>query len=217
MAGVAEGMARSSSVPVERAQLHGAVDHVAPRLLGAALTSDLDRARVSARIVEVEAYAGEGQDPASHAHRGRTPRNASMFERAGTAYVYFTYGMHWCLNVAVGPVGEGSAVLLRAAVVVDGLATARRRRTSATGTVPLDRDLARGPARLCQALGVTREQDGLDLLDDSSPLRLSLPEAGPAGVANGPRVGVRDAASRPWRWWLEDVPEVSAYRGVKRR
>ena len=200
-----------------RGELSRPAPDVAPRLLGSVVTSEVDGERVAARIVEVEAYAGEGQDPASHAHRGRTARNASMFAAPGTAYVYFTYGMHWCLNVAVGPVGDGSAVLLRAAVVLDGLPTARRRRTSATGTVPPDRDLARGPARLCQALGVTREQDGLDLLDDTSPVRLTLADTAPARVVSGPRVGVRHAATRPWRWWLEDVPEVSAYRGVKRR
>jgi DNA-3-methyladenine glycosylase len=139
-----------------------------------------------------------------------------MFQRAGTAYVYFTYGMHWCLNVAAGPAGEGSAVLLRAAAIVDGVAVARRRRTPTSGRTPPDRDLARGPARLCQALGVTGAQDGLDLFDPSSPLRLVLaPEPAAAGdVAQGPRVGVRQAADRPWRFWLDGCDAVSAYRGV---
>jgi DNA-3-methyladenine glycosylase len=178
--------------------------------------SDIGGEHVSARVVEVEAYAGEGTDPASHAHRGRTARNASMFERAGTAYVYFTYGMHWCLNVAVGPAGEGSAVLLRAAAIVDGVAVARRRRTAASGRTPADRDLARGPARLCQALGVTGAQDGLDMLDPTSPLRLVLADEPVAAgdMARGPRVGIRQAADRPWRFWLDSRPEVSAYRGV---
>jgi len=197
--------------------LQGPAVDVAPRLLGSTVISDIGGERVAARIVEVEAYAGEGQDPASHAHRGQTRRNASMFAGPGTAYIYFTYGMHWCLNVAVGPVGEGSAVLLRAAAVVDGTDAARARRRSPSGTVPSDRDLARGPARLCQALGVTRAEDGLDLLDAASPLRLVRGAPVTAGVARGPRVGVREAADRPWRWWVQDVAEVSAYRGAKRR
>jgi DNA-3-methyladenine glycosylase len=190
-------------------------EQVAPRLLGASVTSELRGDVVVVRVVEVEAYAGEGADPASHAHRGRTARNASMFERAGTAYVYFTYGMHWCLNVAVGPAGEGSAVLLRAAAIVEGVTVARQRRTAASGRTPADRDLARGPARLCQALGVTGAQDGLDLLDPGSPLRLvvAAEPASPDAVAHGPRVGVRQAADRPWRFWLHSRPEVSAYRG----
>jgi DNA-3-methyladenine glycosylase len=191
-------------------------EQAAPRLLGASVTSELHGDVVVVRVVEVEAYAGEGADPASHAHRGRTARNASMFERAGTAYVYFTYGMHWCLNVAVGPAGEGSAVLLRAAAIVDGVTTARRRRTAASGRTPADRDLARGPARLCQVLDVTGEQDGIDLLDPSSPLRLVVADeqVSPDAVAQGPRVGVRQAADRPWRFWLDGRPEVSAYRGL---
>ena len=191
------------------------MEEVAPRLLGATLTSHIGLERVVVRVVEVEAYAGEGADPASHAHRGPTARNASMFDRPGTAYVYFTYGMHWCLNVAVGPEGEGAAVLLRAAAIVDGVPVARRRRTPASGRTPSDRDLARGPARLCQALGVTGAQDGLDLLDPSSALHLALADdpRGPDEVAQGPRVGVRHAAERPWRFWLDGRPEVSAYRG----
>ncbi len=189
----------------------------APWLLGALVTSALDAETVTVRIVEVEAYAGLGQDPASHAHRGPTPRNAAMFGPAGHAYVYFTYGMHWCLNVVTGPSGEGSAVLLRAGEVVDGHDVARRRRSTSGRRVPADRDLARGPARLTEALAVTAAHDGLDLLRPDGILRLSLPTTTLARVATGPRVGVRQAADRPWRFWLPDEPTVSAYRAGGRR
>jgi DNA-3-methyladenine glycosylase len=189
---------------------------VAPALLGALVVSDLDGEHVVARVVEVEAYGGEGTDPASHAHRGLTRRNAVMFGPPGHAYVYFTYGLHWCLNVVTGRAGEGSAVLLRAAAVVDGVAVARRRRTSPTRT-PSQRELARGPARLCTALGVTGAQDGVDLLDPQSSLRLLGSSTPGWAVEAGPRVGVRLAADRPWRFWLADTPEVSAYRRGGRR
>ena len=197
--------------------LDGPVLDVAPRLLGAELTSDLGGERVAVRIVEVEAYAGEGQDPASHAHRGRTRRNATMFGPPGLAYVYFTYGMHWCLNVVTSPPGTGAAVLLRAGSVVHGLEAVRRRRARPDDRVPADRDLGRGPARLTAALAVTGEQDGLDLLDGSGPLRLRLAPTSQERVEAGPRVGVGAAPSRPWRFWLADEPAVSAYRAGGRR
>ena len=124
-------------------------------LLGGRITSDVGGARVVVRITEVEAYGGVGEDPGSHAFRRRTPRNATMFGRAGLAYVYFTYGMHWCLCVVTGPPDEASAVLVRAGEVIEGVDAARARRPGAC-----DRDLARGPARLTVALGVTGEEDG---------------------------------------------------------
>jgi DNA-3-methyladenine glycosylase len=181
-------------------------------LLGAVLLSGLGGARVAVRLVEVEAYAGEGADPASHAHRGLGRRNATMFGPPGHAYVYFTYGMHWCLNVVTGPAGEAGAVLLRAGAVVDGVDVARERRTSSSGRAPADRDLARGPARLARALGVDGRHDRMDLLAPASPLRLQLPHEAPDEVACGPRVGVRLAADRPWRFWLPGAAEVSPYR-----
>ncbi|MEU8423901.1 DNA-3-methyladenine glycosylase [Micromonospora sp. NPDC048835] len=164
---------------------------------------------VTVRITEVEAYAGTGGDPASHAHRGRTPRNAVMFGPAGYAYVYFTYGMHWCVNVVTGVEGEACAVLLRAGEVVDGLATARERRPA----IRRDVDLARGPARLCSALGIDRAAYGAYLLG-GGPVRLR-PPAGPVPpetVVAGPRVGVTGAHDLPWRFWLDGDPTVSAYR-----
>jgi DNA-3-methyladenine glycosylase len=177
---------------------------VAPDLLGCVVTAG----GVSVRIVEVEAYAGEGEDPGSHAHRGPTARNAAMFERAGTLYVYFTYGMHWCANVVTGAAGEGSAVLLRAGSVVDGLELARSRRPRSS-----DRDLARGPARLAQALGLDKTADGTDLVDGTGPAVL-LPGApvDPELVRSGPRTGVALGHDTPWRFWLAGEPTVSPYR-----
>jgi DNA-3-methyladenine glycosylase len=183
-----------------RALLERPVLEVAPLLLGALLR----HGDVTCRLTEVEAYDGVN-DPGSHAYRGPTARNAVMFGPAGRLYVYFTYGMHWCANVVCGPEGTASAVLLRAGGIVTGLDAARSRRPSAR----VDRDLARGPARLCQALGIGRDHNGHDLA--TGALRL---EPGPPseGVCTGPRVGLREAADRPWRFYLADEPTVSLYR-----
>ena len=174
-------------------------------LLGCTLSAN----GVTVRLTEVEAYAGTGGDPASHAHRGRTRRNEIMFGPAGRAYVYFTYGMHWCMNVVCGVEGEASAVLLRAGEVVDGLAVARDRRP-----VRRDVDLARGPARLCAALGIDGAVYGTDLLDGAGPAVLRPPPSPvpPGQVEAGPRVGVTGAYDLPWRFWLAGDPTVSAYR-----
>ncbi|MFF5172869.1 DNA-3-methyladenine glycosylase [Micromonospora sp. NPDC000089] len=187
------------------ALLAGPVLPAARGLLGCRLAAG----GVTVRITEVEAYAGTAGDPASHAHRGRTARNAVMFGPAGHAYVYFTYGMHWCLNVVTGPAGEASAVLLRAGEVIDGIAQARSRRPA----VRRDVDLARGPARLCAALGVDRAAYGLDLLADG-PVRLhpAVPPLPEAAISAGPRVGVTGAHDVPWRFWVTGDPTVSAYR-----
>jgi DNA-3-methyladenine glycosylase len=186
--------------------LAGRVVSAARGLLGCVVSAH----GVSVRLTEVEAYAGDGDDPASHAYRGRTPRNAVMFGPPGYAYVYFTYGMHWCLNVVCGGTGDASAVLLRAGEVVDGLDVARERRAG----VPLDRDLARGPARLTQVLGVDGRANATPLLDGSGPILLRLPDAtvDPASISAGPRVGVNGGAERPWRFWLAGEPTVSSYR-----
>jgi DNA-3-methyladenine glycosylase len=198
---------RSADPPELSDLLGGAVFDVAPRLLGATLR----HGDVACRITEVEAYDGAG-DPGSHAFRGRTARNAVMFGPAGHLYVYFTYGMHYCCNVVCGPVGSASAVLLRAGEVVDGLDVARARRRTRRG----DHDLARGPANLCQALAIGAAENGHDLT--APPLTLTPPTAAATGVRTGPRVGLRLAAERPWRFWLPDEPSVSAYRpAVTRR
>ncbi len=183
--------------------LTGDVLDVAPRLLDGVLRHRTPDGGVAVRITEVEAYDGPG-DPGSHAHNGRTARNAVMFGPPGRLYVYFTYGMHHCCNVVVGPEGTASAVLLRAGEVVDGLEVARERRRST------DRDLARGPARLCQALGIDLAHDGADLLTE--PLTLTLPDAPTGPFSTGPRVGLRKAADRPWRFWVDGEPTVSTYR-----
>jgi DNA-3-methyladenine glycosylase len=175
---------------------------VAPRLLGA----ELRHGEVTVRLTEVEAYDG-ANDPGSHAYRGQTARNSVMFGPAGRLYVYFTYGMHHCCNVVTGEPGRASAVLLRAGAVVNGHETARLRRGGAA-----DRDLARGPARLCEALGISRDQNGVDLA--SGPVTLTLAEPVPA-YETGPRVGLRGAPERPWRFWLPGEPTVSPYRPAR--
>jgi DNA-3-methyladenine glycosylase len=184
--------------------LGGPVLEVAPLLLGAVLR----HGDVSVRLTEVEAYDGAG-DAGSHAFRGRTPRNEVMFGPPGHLYVYFTYGMHHCCNVVCGPAGTASAVLLRAGEVVDGVDEARARRPRST-----DRDLARGPARLCQALAIDLADNGADL--STGPLTLTLGEP-VRDVSTGPRVGLRGAPDNRWRFWETGAPSVSAYRPAKPR
>ena len=161
---------------------------------------------MAVRITEVEAYAGP-DDPGSHAYRGVTARNSVMFGPPGHLYVYFTYGMHYCCNVVVGPVGTPSAVLVRAGEVVDGLEVARQRRPGAA-----DRDLARGPARLCRALAIGRDQNEADLASGPVTLSLSARRVASAAISTGPRVGLRLAADRSWRFWITGERSVSAYR-----
>ncbi len=191
--------------------LAGPVLEVAPTLLGARLVCG----GVTVRLTEVEAYAGAA-DPGSHAFRGRTPRTEVMFGPAGRAYVYFTYGMHWCLNVVAGAQGEAAAVLLRAGEVVQGHDLARARRPGVR-----DADLCRGPARLTKTLAVDGSHLGAALLDCSSPLRLLpavAPSTGVGQVRTGPRVGVAgEGAGSPWRFWLDGEPTVSVYRAAVRR
>lgn len=191
---------------VERALLAKPALDVAPLLLGAVLASTLGGAHVAVRLTEVEAYEGLA-DPASHAYRGRTNRNDVMFGPAGHLYCYFTYGMHWCANVVCGPDGVATAVLLRAGEVIRGADTAAVRRPAARRPS----DLARGPARLATALGLSREANGVDLCDPGSPVRLeSLGEGAP--FRTGPRVGIAVATERPWRFWLSGEASVSAFR-----
>ncbi|MET7880335.1 DNA-3-methyladenine glycosylase [Micromonospora profundi] len=165
---------------------------------------------VRVRLTEVEAYAGTGEDPASHAHRGPTPRTTVMFGPAGHAYTYFVFGVHWCLNIVCGAEGEASAVLLRAGEVVDGVDIARKRR----GEKVPDRDLARGPARLVVALGITASANGTSVLDGTGPLALTPPArpVAKAAISAGPRVGVAAAHDVPWRFWITGDATVSTYR-----
>ena len=164
-------------------------------LIGASLFVD----GVGGIIVETEAY--DRADPASHSHGGRTARNASMFGPAGHAYVYRSYGIHWCLNFVCGGPETGSAVLIRALRPTSGLEEMRPRRG-----VGDDRLLCSGPGRLCQALGLTRAHDGLPL--DAAPFRLEPSVAGLDSTA-GPRIGITRAAETPWRFGIRRCPYVS--------
>ena len=180
---------------------------MAPTLLGCWVVTDRPAGRVALRLTEVEAYAGDGTDPAAHSHRGPTPRAAVMFGPPGRLYVYFSYGVHWCANVVVGAEGQGSAVLLRAGDVVVGEELAASRRPAARTA----RDLARGPARLTQALAIGPDDKDADLLDPSSSVRLHRGEP-PADVSAGPRVGISVATELPWRFWETGAASVSAFR-----
>ncbi|RKS77841.1 DNA-3-methyladenine glycosylase [Motilibacter peucedani] len=199
-------MGDAAVTPFPRRALSAPAEEVAPTLLGALLVSDLAPGRVVVRLTEVEAYAAEA-DPGSHAFRGSTPRTSVMFGEAGHLYVYFTYGMHWCANVVCGPAGTASAVLLRAGEVVEGVETARARRTTARTDV----ELARGPARLCTALGIDGALTGADLYAADAPVRL-LAGTAVIDVSVGPRVGLRAGADTPWRFWATGERTVSAYK-----
>ena len=196
--------------PLERDVLRGRAEVVAPALLGTLLVRiESDGSRSVARIVETEAYRQD--DPASHSHAGRTPRTEPMFAAPGTAYVYRSYGVHWCCNVTVEEEGVGAAVLLRAARLLRGHELVRPRRVAAKQ----DRDLLRGPGRLTQALGIDGPRhDRTDLLDPQNTVLLADDGWRPpqTAVRAGGRVGVRLAAGVPWRFWIAGQPEVSPYR-----
>jgi DNA-3-methyladenine glycosylase len=203
---------------------------VAPELLGCVLWTTGPDGMVAARLTEVEAYEGMS-DPASHAFRGQSARNAVMFGEPGHLYVYFTYGMHFCANLVCMPEGHPSAVLLRAGQVVAGadLAAMRRDhggngRTRGSGRPISEANLARGPARLCQALGIDRTGNGADVCGRGGQVGIgppgtlgSPPVAATAQIMTGPRVGVTQAADRPWRYWLAGDRYVSVYRPAKPR
>jgi DNA-3-methyladenine glycosylase len=176
---------------------------VAPQLLNKVLV----RGARAGRIVEVEAYCGS-IDPASHAFRGQTPRNATMFGRAGRLYVYFTYGMHFCANAVCGEEGEGAAVLLRALTPLSGLAQMRRNRPAARG----DDELCNGPAKLCAAFGLDRRHDGADLVDvDRAVMIADDGTAPPAHPLVTTRIGLARGRGddRPWRFVVPGAVGVS--------
>lgn len=195
--------------PLPRAFYQRGVLTLARAVLGRTLVHDGPRGRTAGIVVEVEAYRG-ADDPASHAYRGRTARNATMFGPPGHAYVYFTYGMHHCLNLVTGPAGRASAVLIRALEPVEGLDLMRARR----GVEAVER-LARGPGCVTQALGITRAEDGLDLtrgplwLADAPPRRRGRP------IAIGTRIGIRVGTEHAWRFWLAGHPCVSGPRALR--
>lgn len=172
---------------------------IAPQLLGWQLV----RGGVAGRIVEVEAY--EPDDPASHTFRGETKRNAAMFGRAGGLYTYLIYGMHICANVVVGPPGYGAAVLIRALEPTEGVDLMAERRGST-----IEKNLCSGPGKLCQALGISLELDGADLLADQGPVQLRPPaEPIAEAVVAGPRIGITKAVDYPWRFGLAGSAHLS--------
>jgi DNA-3-methyladenine glycosylase len=171
------------------------VHEVAPDLIGVTLLVD----GVGGRIVEVEAY--DQEDPASHGFRGETPRNRAMFGPSGHAYVYRSYGIHWCLNLVCDEPGRADAVLVHALEPTHGLDAMRARRG-----LEAERMLCSGPGKLCQALGVTGEHDGLRL--DEAPFEL-LARDGRPEIATGPRIGITQAAELSWRYGLAGSPYLS--------
>jgi len=190
-----------------RKLLSGSAWDVAPMLLGCVLRCERDDAGVAVVITEVEAYDGQ-TDPASHAYRAVTARNAVMFGPAGHLYIYRSYGLHWCANIVTGVDGKASAVLVRAGRLVEGSDRARLRRGEGVREV----DLTRGPGRLCQALGLVGEDNGADLLSTGA---VTLVEGTPVPrpkIESGPRVGVSAGHLVPWRFWVRGEPSVSAYR-----
>jgi DNA-3-methyladenine glycosylase len=222
--------------PVDLAALlAGPLVAAARGLLGTLLVRDDGLATRTGRIVEVEAYGGP-EDLASHARFGRTARNAAMFAPPGRAYVYGVYGMHTCLNIVCGPLGQPSAILVRAVEPLEGAAAMREARVArGLATRQSERDaparaavriahlpvarLASGPGNVGAAFSVERDDDGRDLLDPAGPLRLQawpLPELHPP-AESGPRIGVGFAgaawASRPWRFWIAGSPALSGGRG----
>ncbi|NMO94072.1 DNA-3-methyladenine glycosylase [Actinomycetospora sp. TBRC 11914] len=204
----------STPTLVDRAAL--AVDPLdaARVLLGCELVADTGDGEVRVRLVEVEAYRGE-DDPGSHCYRGRTARNAVMWGPAGHLYVYFVYGMHFCANVVALDDGRPGAVLLRAGEVLSDPGVAHVRRPTARGR---DAELARGPARLCTLLGLGREQNGVDVLDPSSSVRLEPGRPVPDdAVRRGPRVGVAAGQERPWRLWVAGSRAVTPYKPGRAR
>lgn len=199
-------------VPVPQTFFEGATLDVARALIGKTLARRTARGLTAGIIVETEAYAGT-VDPASHAYRGVTPRNRVMFGPAGRAYVYLSYGMHCCINVVTEREGDAAAVLVRALQPTYGLALMRERRGASIG----DRDLCRGPGRLCQALDITREQDGADLTvvrgvgDEADGLWVA--ETGDwamdSPIATSPRIGITRAVDWPWRFYVAGNRYVS--------
>lgn len=210
--------------PATRTDLEGLPLEVAPRLLGGVLTTAIAGERVAVRLTEVEAYHGAGTgevaDPGSHARMGRTRRNETMWGEPGHLYVYLSHGIHSCVNVVCGPDGVAGGVLLRAGEVIDGRDAATRRRTAKRGVVRAERDLARGPGRFGDAIGLRHPvHDGIDAIAGGevagAVARLHVREQPLSDVTRGPRVGVAGVAGTdafPWRFWIDGDPTVSAFR-----
>lgn len=182
--------------------LEGNAWEVAPLLLGSLLVRELDDGRqLIGKIVEVEAY--DQTDAASHSYKGQTPRTDVMFGPAGHLYVYFTYGMHYCCNVVTGPIGHGSAVLIRALEPLEGIDVMEQNRRGRTGL-----ELTNGPAKLCEAYQIDRSWNGHDL--NKTPLQLILREPVPQNeIMQTTRIGINKAKDVPWRFYLKGNPYVS--------
>ena len=180
--------------------LNGHVEDVAKSLLGCELHYTHDGQQITLKIVETEAY--HQTDAASHSYRGQTPRTDVMFGPAGHLYVYFTYGMHYCMNVVTGPNGEGSAVLIRAAEPLSGWSILRKNR----GAHIADTQLTNGPAKLCKALGITKAYNGHDLR--MPPLQL-VPRLQNFTIIQTTRIGISQAKDVPWRFYIKGNPFVS--------
>lgn len=206
--------------PARREDLLGLPVEVAPRLLGGTLTTEVAGERVVVRLTEVEAYHGRGTGPVadlgSHARMGRTARNATMWGEPGHLYVYLSHGIHSCVNVVSGPEGIAGGILLRAGEVIEGTDAAARRRPAARTA----RDLARGPGRLGDAVGLRHPiHDGIDAITGAAlhgaVARLDVREQALTDIATGPRVGVAGEAGTgafPWRFWIPGDPTVSPFR-----
>ncbi|EPD84474.1 DNA-3-methyladenine glycosylase [Microbacterium sp. oral taxon 186 str. F0373] len=211
---------RAGLIPATRAALAALPVEVAPRLLGGVLEVTVGDALVAVRLTEVEAYHGAGTgaepDPGSHARMGRTARNATMWGEPGRLYVYLSHGIHSCVNVVCAPDGRAGAVLLRAGEVIAGEHVAFARRPAARAA----RDLARGPGRLGDAVGLRHPvHDGIDAIAGApragAVARLLLPVATRSDIEAGPRVGVAGVAGTaafPWRFWVAGDPTVSPFR-----
>ncbi|MFV9423674.1 DNA-3-methyladenine glycosylase [Microbacterium sp. S1037] len=207
-----------------RDDLAGLPVEVAPSLLGAVLETEVEGERVAVRLTEVEAYhglgTGERPDPGSHARMGPTARNATMWGEPGHLYVYLSHGIHSCVNVVCGPEGVAGGVLLRGGEIIEGAPVAERRRLERRGVVRAARDLARGPGRLGDAVGLRHPlHDGIDAVKGEiragARARLRWPDEPVARIATGPRVGVAGVAGTaafPWRFWIEGDATVSAFR-----
>jgi DNA-3-methyladenine glycosylase len=178
---------------------------VARALLGLYLVRRTENTLLSGRIVEVEAYLGD-IDPASHAYRGRTRRNEVMFSEGGHLYVYFTYGMHFCSNVVTQDEGIGHAVLLRAVEPVEGIPLMARRRGLKTGDV---KSLCSGPAKLCQAFGIARKENGTDLYGDAIWIERRDPPLAQSLIATSTRVGISEGKEHEWRFYVRGSSFVS--------
>lgn len=186
---------------------------VAKELIGKLLMRQIGDHRLAGRIVEVEAYLGE-KDPASHAFRGKTKRNEVMFQNGGHLYVYFTYGMHFCSNVVTEEEGIGHAVLLRAVEPLEGLAIMARNRGLPFVTEREKQNLCSGPAKLCEAFGIAREENGTDLCGDNIGIEEEPSPATKHKVHRSTRIGITQGKEHNWRFFLRNSPFISRGKPV---